>query len=452
MHWASIFRSGAFRFALLLAALFACGSAAVLVMVEHSISRYALEATAGGLESEAAILGSEQQDGGRPALVRAIARHRRAGADQQFRYLLRDRTGEVVTTDFGPAIPGIGWGSVLVREKAPYGGETFETFKSLGVRLADASLLVVATDTYDIQTLRRELDGFTMLCGAGITLFALVGGYLVGGLFLRRLERVNTSVEQIMEGSLAERLPTIGISPEFDLLTANLNRMLDRIGSLMEGLQQVSTDIAHDLRTPLTRLRQQLESLQEAASIERYAAGVEIAIAQTDEILAIFRALLRIGTLEGGVGRQRFARVDLSEVMDRVFQAYQPVAEDEGKILVAEHAPGTMVDGDAELLAQTFTNLIDNALVHTPPGTRIVSRLEQREGRVVASVADDGTGIAANDWPNVVKRFYRLDRSRNLPGAGLGLALVAAIAALHEARLELADNRPGLRVGLVFPP
>jgi len=451
MHWASTFRSGAFRFALLLAAVFAAGSTAVLIVVERSISDYALEATAGSLQSEAAILSGEQREGGRADLLKAISRHRRAGTEQQFRYLLVDKGGVVLTTDFGTVRPGLGWGSVRVAENAGT-GPSVETFKSLGVRLADSSLLVVATDTYDIQALRRELDDFTILCGVGITLFALIGGYLVGSLFMRRLERVNLSVGRIMEGSLAERLPTIGISPEFDRLTANLNRMLERIGALMEGLRQVSTDIAHDLRTPLTRLRQQLESVQEARSIEAYDSGVEVALIQTDEILAIFRALLRIGTLEGGAGRQRFERVHLSEIMDRVFQAYQPVAEDEGKMLTAEHARKTVVEGDGELLAQIFTNLIDNALVHTPPGTRIVSRLEMRQGRVIASVADDGPGIAASDRPNVVKRFYRLDRSRNLPGAGLGLALVAAIAALHDAHLELEDNRPGLAVRLIFPP
>eukprot|EP01037_Dinobryon_pediforme_P022467 gene22467-23640_t len=237
---------------------------------------------------------------------------------------------------------------------------------------------------------------------------------------------------------------------EFDLLSANLNRMLDRIEALLDGLRQVSTDIAHDLRTPLTRLRQQLEATREAGEAGVYEAGIDAAIAQTDEILAIFRALLRIGTLDGGDGRQHFTPVDLSEVLERVVVAHQPVAEDAGKTLSADIATGLCVAGDAELLAQLFTNLIDNAIRHTPPGSQIVGRLARVEADVVAEISDTGPGIPANERARVLTRFYRLDRSRNLPGAGLGMALVAAIASLHRAPLALLDNAPGLRVRLSF--
>jgi signal transduction histidine kinase len=219
----------------------------------------------------------------------------------------------------------------------------------------------------------------------------------------------------------------------------------------MEGLRQVSTDIAHDLRTPLSRLRQQLEETREAESIDRYEAGVDLALAQTDQILTIFRSLLRIGTLEGGVGRQRLDMVDLSEVMNRVHLAYRPVAEDAGKTLTATHAVGISVRGDAELLAQMTTNLIENAINHTPPGTNISTSLFSQDERVIVTVADSGPGIPAEERAKVLTRFYRLDRSRGTPGAGLGLALVAAIAALHGVLLFLEDNKPGLSIKLKFP-
>jgi signal transduction histidine kinase len=438
---------------LLFAAVFAAGSLLLLAVVERSISAYALEATAGSLQSEVAILAGEDREAGRAELIKAIDRHRRAGREQAFRYLLIDAGGKPLTHDLDLKAAKLGWGTVAFAGKHAGSSEEGddEVLKSLGTRLDDGSLLVVATDTYDVQTLRRGLDRFTIWCGIGITLFALIGGYLVGGLFMRRLERVNAAVDRIMAGNFAERLPTIGISPEFDLLSANLNRMLDRIGALMEGLRQVSTDIAHDLRTPLSRLRQHLEEIREDSSIARYEAGVEAAIVQTDEILTIFRALLRIGALEGGVGRQRFSTVDLSEVLGRVHLAYEPVAEDQGKILTADHEPGILVQGDGELIAQMFTNLIENALAHTPPGTRIVSCLAVHQGEIIASVADDGPGIPAGERQNVLTRFYRLDRSRHMPGAGLGLALVAVIASLHDIALSLDDNDPGLRVTLRFP-
>lgn len=448
MAWLSGFRSGAFRFACLLALAFAAGSALILVVVERSIAHYAVDATEGGLTSEAAILAGEDREGGRPSLLGAIGRHRRASGAEAFRYQVIDRAGRLLVDDIGARSVRLGWGQVAVhddpQDPAP------ETLKSLGVALPNGGTLVVATDTYDIQELRRALDRFLVIAGAVITGLALVGGYLIGALFMQRLDRVNAAIGRVMTGNTAERLPAIGISREFDQLSANLNAMLDRIGALMDGLRQVTTDIAHDLRTPLGRLRQQLEQTRDARDPARVEAGIDTAIAQTDEVLAIFRALLRIGTLEGGDGRQYFATLDLSELVGRVIAAYQPVAEDDGKTVLAEHADGLLIEGDAELLAQMMTNLVDNAIRHTPPGSTIVSRLERIDGAIVASVSDDGPGIPPHERDAVLTRFYRLDRSRNLPGAGLGMALAAAIAALHRVRLDLLDNRPGLRVRLIF--
>jgi signal transduction histidine kinase len=445
-HWTNAFRSGAFRFALLLALAFAASATLLLIVVERSVAQYAVAATEGGLRSEAAILQGEDRELGRPDLLKAIDRHRRAGGSEAFRYQLIDGSGHRLVDDLGGIAPRLGWGSVIVREEA----DARAPFRSLGVALGDGGVLVVATDTYDIQDLRQRLDRFTILAGVGITLFALVGGYVTGGLFMRRLDRVNAAIARIMAGDLAERLPTIGISREFDALSANLNAMLDRIAGLMEGLRQVSTDIAHDLRTPLTRLRQQLEATRDTGSAADPFAGVESALEQIDEILAIFRALLRIGTLEGGDGRQRFGPVDLSEIVERVVAAHAPVAEDAGHLLVADHAPDVRIEGDAELLAQLFTNLVDNAIRHTPVGSRIVSSVAVIDEVVVARIVDDGPGIPQDERAHVLTRFYRLDRSRNLPGAGLGMSLAAAIAALHHARLDLLDAAPGLEVRLTF--
>lgn len=451
MRWLSGFRSGAFRFALLLALAFAASAALLLFVVEHSISQYAVAATDGGLKSEAVILQGEDRESGRANLLKAIDRHRRASGEEAFLYQLMDGTGRVLVNDLGNSPAKIGWGNVSVRDDPADTRTEPEILKSLGVPLADGGVLVVATDTYDVEELRRQLDRFTIMAGIGITLFALAGGYLTGGLFMRRLDRVNAAIGRVMAGNVSERLPTIGISREFDLLSSNLNAMLDQIGALMDGLRQVTTDIAHDLRTPLTRLRQQLEAARESGAADRYEVAIDSAIDQADEILVIFRALLRIGTLEGGDGRQYFRTLDLSELVSRVIAAHQPVAEDEGKVLLAEHETDLMVEGDAELLAQMMTNLVDNAIRHTPDGSRIVSKLGRIDGNIVASISDDGPGIPTEERANVLTRFYRLDRSRNLPGAGLGMSLAAAIAALHHARLDLLDNCPGLRILVTFP-
>lgn len=447
----SVFRSGTFRFAVLFAAVFAIGSLLVLVTVQKQIEDYAVAATDGSLRNEAKVLASEYRSLGLAGLTDAIARHSHTGKDPQFRFLLVDAKGTVIAGDLPASAALEGHGSLELREvNVAAHGELIETFKTLGTTLPDGLHLVVATDTFDVRALMERLRTFTLACGFGITLFALAGGYFVGSLFVRRLHGVNTSVNRIMDGALHERLPAIGMGPEFDELSVNLNRMLDRIQGLMEGLRQVSTDIAHDLRTPLTRLRQQLETLRGQQTVDAYDAGIETALEQTDEILAIFRALLRIGSLEAGVGRNRLLAVNLSEIMERVGAAYEPVAEDAGKSLKIDIERGLQVFGDGELLAQMFTNLIENALVHTPAGTQITMSTGHSNGAIVAEVADDGPGIPENERDKVLVRFYRLDASRSSPGSGLGLALVRAIAVLHDAELLLSDNRPGTRISVRF--
>lgn len=448
----SSLNSGAFRFALLIAGIFALGSIVLLAVVEHSLRSYAAEATAVGLRSEMAGLAEDWPDGGKQEVIATIRRRQRSSYEQPFHYLMVDAKGRRLAGDLPAAAARVGWGQVSFMDDSPAPDEQghAELLQSLGARMADGSLLVVATDTFDVQNLRHRLAAFTIWSSIALTLLALVGGYVIGLVFLRRLDRVNGAVARIMSGSMSERLPAIGMSPEFDHLSRNLNAMLDRIAALMEGLRQVSTDIAHDLRTPLTRLQQRLEVMRGAGSTEAYEAEIDAALAQIDEIHAIFRALLRIGLIEGGEGRSRLEPVDLSALLELVVDAFRPVAEDGLKSLSADLQKEVVVLGDRELLAQLFTNLLENALVHTGAGTRISVAL-QREGSVATvCVADDGPGIPLEEHGKVLRRFYRRDSSRNMPGSGLGLSLVAAIATLHNADLALADNGPGLRVTLGF--
>ncbi len=445
---ADIFRSGAFRLAMLFAGVFAIGSVAVLVVVERSVAHYALEATVGSLESESGALRRDYERSGSGRLIAAVTEREHASRERTYHYLVLDARGRRLAGDLPPGVHSTGMGEITFRNSDDH--NEIQKLAILGVRLADGTTLIVATDTYDVQELRHRLDLFVIWCGGGITLLALAAGYLIARLFLHRLERVNSAIESIMAGDFAERLPAIGMGAEFDKLSRNLNRMLDRIGGLIDGLRQVSTDIAHDLRTPLTRLRQQLEGVRGAGTPEAHDAGIDVALEQTDAILGIFRALLRIGTIEGGTGRSRFGPVDLSEILERLYHIYLPAAEDGGRQLVAEIEPRVFVNGDAELLAQLFVNLIENALAHTPRGAKIKLRLIAIAGRAKATVTDDGPGVPLAERSHVLKRFYRLDGSRHSAGAGLGLSLVTAIADLHDARLHLNDNAPGLVVELSF--
>lgn len=448
----SSLNSGAFRFALLIAGMFALGSIVLLAVVEHSIRTYAAEASAVGLRSEMAVLTEDWPDGGSGEVIDTINHRQRSAYEQPFHYLLLDKEGRRLAGDLPKEGVRGGWGSISFADDRPSPGEEADTevLQTLGRRLSDGSLLVVATDTFDVQKLRHRLAAFTIGSSIGITVLALIGGYFIGLIFLRRLERVNEAVARIMAGSLSERLPAIGMSPEFDHLSHNLNAMLDRIAALMEGLRQVSTDIAHDLRTPLTRLQQRLESMRGSASVTAYDTGIEAALTQIDEILVIFRALLRIGLIEGGERQQPLPPVDLSELVERIAGAYLPVVEDAGKVFHADVEGDIRAYGDAELLAQLFANLIENALVHTPEGTEITVSLHRDGDRPVVIVADNGPGVPADQRDKILTRFYRIDASRHMPGAGLGLALVAAIATLHHAKLSIEDNEPGLRVRLQF--
>jgi signal transduction histidine kinase len=269
---------------------------------------------------------------------------------------------------------------------------------------------------------------------------------------LRRVEVIRRTAQEIMAGNLSRRVPTRGAGDDFDQLSSSLNDMLDRIHMLMEGLRQVSNDIAHDLRTPLTRLRQRLEVARlKAKTVEEYEKVVESAIGDTDQILHTFGAMLRIAQIEAGTARSRFIDVDLSAVLRAIVELYAAFAEDHQQDMASSIADGVVIRGDRELLTQMLVNLVENALRHSPPGTKIDVRLERVAGSALCIVADNGPGIPSEEHDKVFRRFYRLDASRATPGSGLGLSLVAAIADLHRITLNLTDNGPGLRVTLRFP-
>jgi signal transduction histidine kinase len=254
-----------------------------------------------------------------------------------------------------------------------------------------------------------------------------------------------------MTGDLGQRIALRGTNDEFDHLSSSLNAMLDRIQELMLGLQQVSNDIAHDLRTPLTRLRQRLElGRRRETTVEGLRDIFEGAIGDVDVILETFSALLRIAQIEAGTRRAGFKSVALSELLVGLIEAYQPVAEENGQTLQGRIEPGLCIHGDRELLTQLFANLFENAIRHSSVGARISIEAMPEPKATLVVVADTGPGIPAPLRQKVLRRFYRLEASRTTPGSGLGLSLVDAVTALHEGTLDLEDNEPGLRCVLRF--
>jgi len=303
-------------------------------------------------------------------------------------------------------------------------------------------------------TRRLIIDALTW--GLAITAALALGvGLLMSSRITRRIEAINQTSREIMEGDLSRRVPTTGSGDDFDHLAENLNRMLERIEELMAVVHQVSDNIAHDLRTPLTRLRTRLElargSHPEQAPGE---VGQEIdrAIEDAEELLVTFSALLRIARLESGSSRGAFADLDLAGLVQDIVELYEPVATEQGQMLNREGQGSVpvLIRGDRDLLFQALTNLVDNAIKHTPKGSEIRLSTARCEGGAKVSVTDTGPGIPADLREKVFQRFYRTDASRSTPGSGLGLSLVRAVTDLHDARIELADNAPGLRVTIFF--
>ncbi len=257
-----------------------------------------------------------------------------------------------------------------------------------------------------------------------------------------------------MAGNLSDRIPLHGTSDEFDQLAANLNRMLDQIERLMTAMREVTDDVAHDLRTPLSRLRTRLErALNNPSGVDPSAASqsqaIRGAIDEADRLLATFNALLRIAELESGARLDQSAPVDLSEVARSAAELYEPVAEEKGFALPVVAQPGVRISGDRHLLSQALANLLDNALKYAGGG-QIELRVFSENGQAILEVADQGPGIPEADRQSVLDRFVRLEPSRTTPGNGLGLSLVRAIVRRHDGSVMLADNRPGLRVRLQF--
>jgi signal transduction histidine kinase len=320
-------------------------------------------------------------------------------------------------------------------------------------RLAGGYHLLMARDVQRFEVLQTKF--LAGLVGAAVVLSAvgLSAGLLMRRSVLAEVQSINQATHEIVQGKLAHRLPARTGAGELGALVDTVNRMLDQIEQLVEGVRSVSNAIAHDLRTPLSELRSHLEELiVTRPPPEQVWVGIDDAIVDVDRVIAIFNALLRMAELDTGVRRAGFVDVDAGAVAIEAGEFYQPVAELQGVTLQCEAYGPLPLLGDPLLLAQALGNLIDNALKYGAQGGRVqLHALRRRDGRIELGVADAGSGISDNEKTRVLERFYRGDSSRGTPGAGLGLSLVAAIARLHGGSLELTDNGPGLKVVLVLP-
>ena len=382
MTLARLARSAGFRLALVHAAIFAISIGILFTIVSWATTTYTTRQLADGIRDETAELVDDARTEGLGAVVDTIeARLVEAGAPD-FAYLLLDHAGHRLAGNLAATPAALGWQELHLPATGTPGPATEgDVILTLGTVLPDGAMLLVGDDTHPVVEL-RELILRAFACAGGVAVvLALVGGVTLGIRLQRRVEAVNLAAARIIDGNLGERIAVRGTDDEFDRLARQLNRMLDRIQGLMEGLRQISSDIAHDLRTPLARLRQRLDAARRGGgSVADYELAVDRAIEETDSILSTFGALLRIAEIEAGTRRKGITTADLSEIFERIRDAYEAVAEDQGRTLVTDIAPGVTVRGDPEQLTQMLANLVENALTHTPLGTR-VELLLQRTGR-----------------------------------------------------------------------
>ncbi len=448
MNLPRVLRTATFRLAALYVVLFAT-SVIVLGAIVYLVTVGALERRLDArIAGEMTSLKYAFQAGGLARLEADVRIHQRTRPAGALDYLVIGPGGEWLTGTL-PALPTrLGWSDM---ERKESDGDVSHR-RILTAALGGGVRLAIGADREQIEETKQDIfDGFASAFGA-VVLLGSIGGVALSFSLLKRVETIRRTAEAIIAGDLTRRVPVGTSNDDFDRLAQTLNHMLDRMGELMESLRQVSADIAHDLKTPLARLRQGLEATQtRSQSAAANGAAIQAAIVQVDEILGIFGALLRIAQIEAGTRRAGFRALDLSAVFADVVDAFAPAAEDAGKRLDAKIKPGIGFLGDRELLTQMLANLVDNAIRHTPTGTRIEVAISSDRERIVAAVTDNGRGAPAEERERMFQRFYRLEHSRSTPGSGLGLSLVKAVADLHGIGLAICNAEPGLQVVMRFP-
>ena len=410
------------------------------------------------IETEVNSLAEQYRLGGPRRLAGAIERRSRQA--RGFYYVLADPQGEVIAGNVGDAKSLLqmqpGWHFVMFARSSEEGHEDRVPSRMRLFLLPNNLRLIVGHDLEEQVRLRaviRRAGGLSLLL---VLFLGGMGAWVVSRRVLRPVDNITAAVGRIVSGNLEERLPVRGVNDEFDRLASHINHMLGRIGELMAGMREVSDNIAHDLRTPLTRLRAASEeALRTAKSPEELRAALERTIEESDQLIRVFNALLMIARAEAGNAPAAFAEVDAAHIVSDVAELYEPVAEEQSIVLTVGERAATSLRGSRELISQALANLVDNAIKYgqtSAEGARKIDISARLNGdNVEFQVADNGPGIQAAERERVIDRFVRLEKSRGMPGSGLGLSLVAAVARLHGGKFTLQDNAPGVRAVLSLP-
>ena len=448
MRLRQLLRSANFRLAAAYAGLFSVSVIILAVIVLLRTTSAMEEQAKRRIESESAALQTVFHKGGLPSLLDTIQSRQRSTLVGGLVYSVFDGNGAWISGPISQPPAGTGWSTAVGPPDGDEEPGELERLTVLNVQLSRDLWLSIGDDFGRIAEYRNViLEAFAWSLALTLAL-AIGGGLVISANVLRRIATITDTAEAIMHGDIHKRIPRRAADDELDRLGTTLNDMLDRIVALMAALREVSNNIAHELRTPLSHLRQTLEHIREAGLVNQPGvAEIDGAIEESEALLSTFSALLRIAQIESGTRRQKFTGLDLSALVTTICQTYVVVAEEQGRTLVAKIAPGIAVRGDGELLAQLLVNLIENSLRHTPPATAVTVALTGGDAPALI-VCDNGLGIPLDQRQRALKRFERLERTPATPGTGLGLSIVEAIANLHQMKLELLDNAPGLKVKL----
>ena len=447
MKAVELVRSSAFRLSLVYMMLFAGSVLLLLGFLYWATVGYMARQTDATIEAEITGLAEQYREGGLSNLVAILQDRIERDPDSSSVYMLASRTLSPLAGNID-AWPDVetgsdGWLTFAFRDTRA-GGRVFQA-RARPFLLQGGLHLLVGRDTRELKATQRLIIR-ALVWGTVLTLaLAMIGSIIMSRSMLKRIERINQASREIMAGDLQRRIETTGSNDEFDQLAISLNAMLDEIEQLMSGIRHVTDNVAHDLRTPLTRLRNRLEQLYATLDTNSTdAVYVEQSIADADQLLATFGALLRIARIEAGGVKTTIETVDLARLLQDAAELYDAVAEEKQIVIDIALDAKPRVQGDRDLLFQAIINLLDNAIKYSPAGGRIQMRLVERDNHPLMSIADNGPGIPVAERDKVLQRFYRMDQSRSQHGSGLGLSLVAAVARMHNASIEFGDNHPGL--------
>ncbi len=459
---AQLWRTTTVRLTALFMLIFVVFAVGLLALISWQTSTQLQQQQADAIDRETAQLVRIDRENGFRATIVAVERLSRQPGPGL--YYLADPSGQMIVGNIDDLPPEVlaepGTFSFNYDRPRPLLDEADASAVGTAVvrssQLESGLILVVGRDVVERRGFTALIFRWFAIGVGGILLLSMLAGVLTAVRVLRRIDTIASTSRKIMSGDLSERIPVTRRNDEFDGLATSLNQMLDRIEQLMVGLKEVTDNVAHDLKTPLTRLRNQAEAaLRDDKSEAARRAALEETIEESDRLIRTFNALLLIARAEAGTPPGALADLDLSAVVADVAELYAPLAEDEGITLDSEIAEGVRLSANRELLGQALVNLIENALKYARPadGTpgRIVVALRREAGRVLVSVADNGAGIGEGDRKRVVERFVRLEKSRTEPGSGLGLSLVNAIARMHGGTFRIEDNAPGVKAVVDLP-